>query len=158
MPERAPCLGCHCSALSRHASLYVHSHFISSFIFLHWLIPRPLSCTLCHLARSLCWQPSRRSPIKHDCLHLCSHPWHNRYEIRVARSMPRIVFHSTRDFKCYHYFLLLKMKFDPIAHQPPKNTAPEHWTILDSLKLDFSVCYPEDPLQHNNPPQKMYDW
>lgn len=88
-------LSCHRSARSRHASLYVHSHFISSFIFLHRLIPRPLSCTLCHLASSLRWQPSRRSPIKHDCLHLWSHPWHNRYEIRAARSTPRIVSHST---------------------------------------------------------------
>lgn len=157
MPERARCLSCHCSARSPHASLYVHSHFISSFIFLHRLIPRPLSSTLCHLESSLRWQSSRRSPIKHDCLHLWSHPWHNRYEIRAARSMPRIVFHSTRDFKCYHYFPLLKMKFDPIARQPPKNTALEHWTLLDGLKLDCSVRYPEDLLQHNNPPQKICD-
>lgn len=32
------------------------------------------SCTLCHLARSLCWQSSRRSPIKRDFLNLHSYP------------------------------------------------------------------------------------
>lgn len=157
MPESAPVWAAIALPTPNMQGCIVHSHFISSFVFLRRLIPRPLSRTLCHLASSLRWQSSRRSPLKHDCLHLWSHPWHNRYEIRAARSMPRIVFHSTRDFKCYHYFPLLKMKFDPIALQPPKNTALEHWTLLDGLKLDCSVRYPEDLLQRNNPPQKISD-
>lgn len=103
------------------------------------------SRTLCHLAHSLCWQSSRRSPIKHDFLHPCSYPWRNHCEIRAPRTTLRFVFHGICDFKYYHYFLLLKMKSDPIAHWPRKNTLPEHRTLLDSLKWDWPVCYPEEP-------------
>lgn len=50
------------------------------------------SCTLCQLARSLCWQSSRRSPIKRDFLHLRSYPWRNHCEIRAPRTTLRFVF------------------------------------------------------------------
>lgn len=56
------------------------------------------SCTLCHLAHSLCWQPSRRSLIKHAFLHLRSYPWCNHSETRAPRTTLRFVFHGICDF------------------------------------------------------------
>ena len=107
-----------CSAHFLHTTcMFIHTLFHLFLFFTAGYTSTP-SCTLCHLARSLCWQSSRRSLIKHDFMHLRSYPWRNRCEIRAPRPTLRFVFYGICDFKYYQYFLLLKMKSDPITHWP----------------------------------------